>query len=93
MKHDSVCGMAAEESTAAGHVSYQGQTYFFWSSNCLNKFSASPSSFVSATRSSAPARTHHAVGDSPVVTTHAVPGSPPSGAVEYTRPMRPEIGS
>ncbi len=54
MKTDPVCGMAVEENTAAGRASYQGETYFFCSSNCLNKFSANPSSFVSATQSSAP---------------------------------------
>ena len=83
MKHDPVCGMAVEESTAAGRTSYQGQTYFFCSSNCLNKFSANPSGFVSAT-----SRAQHAVAPSPVVTTNQ---PPQSSAVEYTCPMHPEI--
>ena len=91
MKTDPVCGMAVEESMAAGRASYQGETYFFCSSNCLNKFSADPSEFVSATQFLTPTSTHHAGAGSQVPATLDVPEPPQSGAVEYTCPMHPEM--
>ena len=42
---DPVCGMQIEESDAAGHVRYEGQTFYFCSPACKEKFDANPSQF------------------------------------------------
>jgi P-type Cu+ transporter len=39
---DPVCGMQVNPATAAGKYEYQGQTYYFCSPHCLQKFSADP---------------------------------------------------
>lgn len=45
---DPVCGMTVEPATAAGHFEHKGETYYFCSKSCLQKFSASPESFLSS---------------------------------------------
>ena len=39
---DPVCGMVVTPEKAAGHAEYQGQTYYFCSLHCLEKFKANP---------------------------------------------------
>jgi Cu+-exporting ATPase len=39
---DPVCGMTVAADTAAGKFEYNGQTYYFCHSHCLNKFKADP---------------------------------------------------
>ena len=39
---DPVCGMDIETSTAAAHTEHAGQTYFFCSSRCKDKFDKNP---------------------------------------------------
>src|SRR5581483_6860439 len=43
---DPVCGMTVNKQTAAGSFEYQGQTYFFCSAHCLEKFRADPERFI-----------------------------------------------
>jgi Cu+-exporting ATPase len=43
---DPVCGMTISPDHAAGHVEYQGQTYYFCSHRCLEQFQADPKRFV-----------------------------------------------
>jgi Cu+-exporting ATPase len=45
---DPVCGMDVDPATAAGSEEYQGQTYYFCSQGCLERFKERPESFVSA---------------------------------------------
>lgn len=45
-KVDPVCGMTVKPNTAAGSYQYKGQTYYFCSSHCLNKFRQQPESFI-----------------------------------------------
>lgn len=43
---DPVCGMTIDLETAAGHVEFDGETYYFCSAGCLRKFSAAPKKFL-----------------------------------------------
>src|ERR1700676_4396142 len=44
--HDPVCGMAVDPARAAGESEYQGETYFFCSTGCKEKFDRSPGQYV-----------------------------------------------
>jgi Cu+-exporting ATPase len=44
---DPVCGMSILPSDAVGHVTHRGQTYHFCSQSCLDKFRASPETYLS----------------------------------------------
>jgi Cu+-exporting ATPase len=50
MALDPVCGMTVDPARAAGHVDYQGTTYYFCSKGCVAKFSADPKKYLSGTR-------------------------------------------
>jgi len=43
---DPVCGMSVATETAAGKYDYEGKTYYFCSTGCLNKFKQNPASFL-----------------------------------------------
>ena len=43
---DPVCGMTIAPEDAVGHLEHDGQTYYFCSDDCLQRFRANPSSFV-----------------------------------------------
>jgi len=45
---DPVCGMAVDKSLAADTLDFEGQTYYFCSSNCKEKFVASPMRYLQA---------------------------------------------
>jgi Cu+-exporting ATPase len=45
---DPVCGMTIAPSEAVGHLDYQGHTYYFCSTSCLQRFQADPKPFLSA---------------------------------------------
>jgi P-type Cu+ transporter len=45
--HDPVCGMDIDPNTAAGKLDHQGQTYYFCSASCLERFQAEPQRYVS----------------------------------------------
>jgi uncharacterized protein len=47
---DPVCGMQVEKSAAPRQVSIEGQTYWFCSDRCCDRFDASPTRFASASR-------------------------------------------
>ncbi len=48
---DPVCKMTVNPELAAGSSEYQGQTYYFCSPSCLQKFKTTPASFLSSTPS------------------------------------------
>src|SRR5215204_7158766 len=50
---DPVCGMTISPDAAAGHVEHSGQTYYFCSRNCLDRFRADPEQFL-GNRTAAP---------------------------------------
>jgi Cu+-exporting ATPase len=43
---DPVCGMSVAPETAAGKHDFEGETYYFCSASCLNKFRQNPRSFL-----------------------------------------------
>ncbi|MGZ4131581.1 MAG: YHS domain-containing protein [Actinomycetota bacterium] len=43
---DPVCGMAVEPETAAAAWEHDGQTYFFCSVGCMERFRAEPARFL-----------------------------------------------
>ena len=46
MDKDPVCAMQVDERTAAGSSTYQGQTYYFCSQGCKEKFEKEPGKFA-----------------------------------------------
>ncbi len=45
---DPVCGMVIDDKSAVGSAQYQGQTYYFCSTDCKSEFDANPSDYASA---------------------------------------------
>ena len=105
--NDPVCGMQVNPSTAAGSHEYDGTTYYFCSTHCLNKFKTDPQSFLHPSpkpQTSAPAGAKYVCPmDADVVSDK--PGACPKCGmaleptlpaapltkIEYTCPMHPEI--
>ena len=48
MAIDPICGMTVDPATAAGQAAHGGQTYYFCSTHCLDKFRANPERYVEA---------------------------------------------
>jgi Cu+-exporting ATPase len=48
MMNDPVCGMQIDSSQAPAQSQYQGQTYYFCSVECKQKFDANPKKFATA---------------------------------------------
>ena len=44
---DPVCGMTISPDDAAGHVQYNGETYYFCHPSCQERFEADPKSYIS----------------------------------------------
>jgi Cu+-exporting ATPase len=74
---DPVCGMTVDPDKAAGSYEYNGQTYYFCSTHCVNRFQKDPESFL---QKAVPV---------PMGITRAP--QPVSSARKYTCPMHPEI--
>ena len=72
---DPVCGMTVNRQTAAASFEYEGATYFFCSTHCLETFRNAPARFVKS----------HVLEASPQSKPIAIAKS------EYTCPMHPEI--
>ncbi len=51
MTRDHVCDMDVDEKTAAARMEYEGDTYYFCSEECKNKFATDPDSYVSRKQS------------------------------------------
>ena len=74
---DPVCGMMVDPQNAAGFCDYPGQSYFFCSVGCLNKFRDDPTHFLD---------THRAT---PIESQST--SSKTAKAGEYACPMHPEV--
>ena len=46
MATDPICGMTVDPTTAAGHFEYEGETYYFCSVSCLDRFRAAPAQYA-----------------------------------------------
>jgi Cu+-exporting ATPase len=79
---DPVCGMGAGPDSAGGAYEYKGETYYFCSPHCRQKFQADPERFLN--KSSEGATTSIEIERAPK--TVAV-----SSAQSYTCPMHPEL--
>src|SRR5215813_181198 len=78
---DPVCGMTVDQNAPAGTLEFQGQTYFFCSKHCVEKFRADPNRYLI----SAQPLTQIGIGREPKAAQSA------TAACEYTCPMHPEI--
>lgn len=47
---DPVCGMSVNPGSAAGSFEYNGQSYYFCSEHCLQRFSKTPTHFIETTQ-------------------------------------------
>src|SRR5690606_29188377 len=54
---DPVCGMTVAEESAAGSHTYKGETYYFCSARCLDRFRSDPESFLNKKEAPAPEAT------------------------------------
>jgi P-type Cu+ transporter len=87
---DPICGMTVDPLQAAGSFAYKGETYYFCSKGCRDKFAQDPEAFLN--------QVPHPIGiqprPKPIAISHAREkeesghGKPPS---EYTCPMHPEV--
>jgi P-type Cu+ transporter len=75
---DPVCGMTVDPARAAGSSQYEGETFYFCSQGCKQKFDADPAAYATAKPASA--------------TISAPPPAPTQAQVrEWTCPMHPEV--
>ena len=83
-KIDPVCSMTVDPNNAAGQVEYKGETYYFCSTHCVQKFRENPERYL--TKTAAPATIQ-------LTRCKETPETaPPSGEkIEYTCPMHPEV--
>ena len=80
---DLVCGMTVNPEDAAGSYEYNGRTYYFCSTQCLQKFREDPERFLS--KSTAP------MESSPVTIQHESRAAAAPVGQTYTCPMHPEV--
>jgi P-type Cu+ transporter len=79
---DPICGMSVSPDSAAGSFEYNGQTYYFCSEHCLQRFRKTPTQFVESTQLPPTDATARQAMVSAV---------PAIKAAEYTCPMHPEV--
>ena len=94
---DPVCGMTVDPQNAAGFYEYRGQTYFFCSLECCEKFKADPERFLNHEPAN-PIGIQRRPKPQPVASTtpSGLPAWGPRSATEivsatYTCPMHPEV--
>jgi len=75
---DPVCGMKVDIGTATLSASHAGQTYYFCSQKCLEKFAREPAKYSRK-------------ADASIQNTASTELESPLATVEYTCPMHPEI--
>ncbi|HEU4934118.1 MAG TPA: heavy metal translocating P-type ATPase [Pyrinomonadaceae bacterium] len=80
MVTDPVCGMSVDPDHAAGSFEHNGETYYFCSKHCQQKFQNEPNRYVATAHHPPPASTSKDEGQT---------ASAASG--EYTCPMHPEV--
>jgi P-type Cu+ transporter len=80
---DPVCGMTIDPRKAAGSFEYQGRTYYFCSTVCLQKFREDPERFLNKVPEPMTAQ--------PVAITSAKASTSAPASQTYTCPMHPEV--
>ncbi len=86
---DPVCGMNVAPGSAAGSLEHGGQTYYFCSQRCQEKFTAEPSKYVKPKQTLPNQETQASVPSSP--TAPGPPEAEPASRAEYVCPMHPQI--
>lgn len=80
---DPVCGMSVDPEHAAGQLEYQGETYSFCSTHCVQKFRSNPVRYTSGQAHEPMSGCCHGEGE-----TESPPA--PTGS-QYTCPMHPDV--
>lgn len=96
---DPVCGMSVNPATAAGSFEYRGDTYYFCSVHCLEKFRKAPEEVLNkppvgmGTPISIQRAGVKATASKPVSSNYGdqVATAPGSNKTRYTCPMHPEV--
>ena len=85
---DPVCGMYVDPQKARGTAEHQGQTYYFCSPRCAERFEAGPEKYLASRPKVAPLV--QLGGSTPKVQVAPPPASG-KGTVTYVCPMDPEV--
>ena len=103
---DPVCGMTVNPESARGQTTHDGQTYYFCSTHCLDKFRADPGRYTTPVATKAANEQTYTCPMHPEVrqagpgacpkcgmALEPVGGPVPAAATEYVCPMHPEVVS
>ena len=85
MATDPVCGMQVAEDRAIARVQHAGNTYYFCSTHCHDRFVAEPATFIEPQAKAACHGHEHAPP------ARAAPVNPAPAGTIYTCPMHPEV--
>src|SRR5438270_13916464 len=87
---DPVCGMYVDPAKARGQAEYQGQTYYFCSPRCVERFQAEPEKYLAA---KPPQDQEMQLGGlAPAKSAAPETGMPArKGTITYVCPMDPEV--
>ncbi len=95
MATDPVCGMTVNPDSAKGSYDFNGETFYFCSAGCLDKFRRDPAAFTGADKNIGAAEMKRVAKSDLIHTSDARHNAPrPPGKVDqaiYTCPMHPEI--
>src|SRR5882762_9906466 len=80
---DPVCGMTVNRDSAAGSYEYEGKTYYFCSTHCLNKFREDPERFLNKAK--------EPTTPEPIEIARKPSTATAPTAQTYTCPMHPEV--
>lgn len=84
---DPVCGMWVVPEKARGTVEHAGKSYYFCSAGCAEKFRANPGAYLNKK----PASQFAQIMPAQIAPAAPSTASHPSGKIEYTCPMHPEV--
>jgi Cu+-exporting ATPase len=86
---DPVCGMTVDPQKAVRKVEHGGQTYYFCSARCAERFETAPEKFLSAPGTAG--MEHHSPSSHDPHARPTAPVIPASKSARYTCPMHPQI--
>src|SRR6267378_8672273 len=90
MARDPVCGMTVDPAKAAAHFEHHGETYFFCTKGCAQKFSANPERYLDPSLTAAPSSAEAKLTAIQPAAPSPVP-APTQKQVRYTCPMHHEV--
>jgi P-type Cu+ transporter len=86
---DPVCGMTVDPQKSAQKVEHGGQTYYFCSARCAERFESDPQKFLAALGTAG--MEHHSASSHDPHARPTAPVIPASKSARYTCPMHPQI--